>query len=284
MSIVIPFFNNGSTILDAVKSVFAQTYGNWELILLNDGSTDNSLDLVKDIKDGRVRVISDGANRGLIYRLNQIPLLAYGEYLARMDGDDLMHPDRIARQMDVLLSDHRIDLVDTGAYSIDEKGNPVGIRGLQPISYAPKDVLRKHLLLHPSVVGKRSWFISNPYDPHFIRAEDYELWCRTYSFSNFRRIQEPLHIYREGRVNIKNYVSSLKTVRRILKKYGPVVFNKMELKIEILKTYLKIFIYRFFGAFNFQHVLSKKRNRILTKAEQKHVQQILNKIRAIKVS
>src|SRR5438309_10301144 len=89
VSIGIPFLNARRFLADAVRSVFAQTCDDWELLLVDDGSTDGSLDVVRSIDDPRVRVISDGTNRGLCARLNQIASLARGKYLARMDADDL---------------------------------------------------------------------------------------------------------------------------------------------------------------------------------------------------
>ena len=99
VTIAIPFYNPGPAFEDAIKSVFAQTYTNWELLLVNDGSTDDSLEKALAIKDSRVQVINDGKNLGLGARLNQIAQLASGEYLARMDADDIMHPERIENKL-----------------------------------------------------------------------------------------------------------------------------------------------------------------------------------------
>lgn len=279
VSIVIPFYNSESTIIDAVKSVFAQTYKNWELILLNDGSSDGGLELVSKIKDKRVKIISDGVNRGLIYRLNQSSSLIEGEYLVRMDADDLMHPLRISKQIELFLLNKNIDLVDTGTYSINEIGEPVGIRGIKPISHNPKLIIGKAMLLHASVIGKKEWFVKNQYNPDFIRAEDCELWLRTYKNSIFKRVQEPLYIVREGKINVSNYIQGVKTIRKILKIYGLSIFSKNRLRGEIIKTYLKIMIYSFFGFFKIQNYLSRRRNIQLTEEEKKKVVNIINEIK-----
>ena len=99
VSIGLPFFNAGRMLTAALQSIFAQSLEDWELILLDDGSSDKSLHLAASIQDLRVRLFSDGRNRGLSYRLNQSALLARGKYLARMDADDVMHPDRLRRQI-----------------------------------------------------------------------------------------------------------------------------------------------------------------------------------------
>src|SRR3954468_15780628 len=102
VTIGLPFVNSGETLPNAIRSVFAQTYDDWELILCDDGSTDISLEIARSVRDARVRVLSDGKNVGLPCRLNQIAAVARGEMLARMDADDLMHPNRIAAQVALL--------------------------------------------------------------------------------------------------------------------------------------------------------------------------------------
>ena len=102
LTIGLPFFNNDKTLADAVKSILIQSYKDWELILIDDGSTDGSNDIAKKFAsiDNRIKLVSDGQNRGLIYRLNQIIDLAKGEYIARMDSDDMMMPGKLAKQME----------------------------------------------------------------------------------------------------------------------------------------------------------------------------------------
>ena len=283
LTIGLPFYNNRSTLELALKSIFAQTYQDWELILLDDGSTDGSSALAASIKDPRVRLFSDGTNKGLIYRLNQIAQLAEGKYLARMDADDLMDPERLEKQVSYLLAHPDVDLVDTGTWSIDEQGKPRGKRGLEPINTNPEHILRHAMLLHASVVGKRSWFLSNPYDKDFIRAEDYELWCRTHAHSKFARIAEPLYIVREGKVNIRNYAKSSATIRKIFRQYGPGILSPAALQLELLKSKLKVLLYHTFSLINKHDYLSRKRNQPLTAAEQAMVNQIIEKINSVRL-
>ena len=120
ISIILPFRNPGSYLEEAVKSVFAQTFSDWELLLMDDGSTDSSLEYLRHIRDERVRVFSDGAARGLSFRLNELIDLARGPYIARMDADDITHPDRLAVQHEYLRECDLRTVIGTGAYSIDE--------------------------------------------------------------------------------------------------------------------------------------------------------------------
>src|SRR5262249_34040156 len=156
----------------AVRSVFAQTHDDWELLLIDDGSTDGSLDVVRNLDDSRVRIVSDGTNRGLCARLNQIAALSRGRYLARMDADDLMHPERIERQLQFLRTHPEVDVLDTAIYTMDDDLTLLGIRGDRPLDPRPESVLRHGLLIHPTAMGRAEWFRAHPYDPAYVRAED----------------------------------------------------------------------------------------------------------------
>ena len=110
VTIGIPIYNAESTLIDAVRSVFAQTHKNWELILVDDGSTDRSLEIAKSIDDPRVTVYSDGENRKLAGRLNQLVSMAKHDFIARMDADDMMAPNRIETLLKILVNNDKYDL------------------------------------------------------------------------------------------------------------------------------------------------------------------------------
>src|SRR3954454_21211634 len=102
LTIGIAFRNPGQDFAIALQSVFAQSFADWELMLCDDGSTDGALEFARSLDDPRIRVINDGRSRGLAPRLNQMVLLARSNYFFRMDADDIMHPDRLLRQLAVL--------------------------------------------------------------------------------------------------------------------------------------------------------------------------------------
>lgn len=271
ITIGLPFYNNQDTLEDAIKSILNQTYTNWELILANDGSTDGSLQIAKKMAalDPRIKITGDNINRKISYRLNQICDMAQGEYLVRMDSDDMMMPDRIEKQMNVLLEDTTIDVIDTAAYIINEKSEPIGIRGMDDITgWTKKDVLTKGLMFHPTVIAKTAWYKKNRYNEKYNRSEDLELWCRTFDDTVFSRVYEPLYIYREGRVNISNYLASAQTTRAILRRYYKGIISSAAFFSEMIKSYSKSSAYRLFAFFNIQHILASTRNEKLS-AEQK---------------
>ena len=160
VTIAIPFLNGSLTIRAAIQSVFAQTHDKWELLLMDDGSTDDSLQIAKSVRDPRVRVTSDGVRRGLVARLNQAAELADSPLLARMDADDLMHPERLARQVEYLRAHEHVDLVGTGLCTIGPDDRPVGMRSVAASQLRLKGL--QHGYLHATVTGRTGWFRANP--------------------------------------------------------------------------------------------------------------------------
>ena len=222
ITIGLPFHNAESTLLDSIRSIFAQTFQSWELILYDDGSTDGSLAIAQSISDDRVRVLSEARNRGLVAALNRIPHLARGEYLARMDADDLMHPDRLARQVEFLDRHPQACIVGTGAYVIDGAGRPIGIRGQMPPDMSDYGLLRVNPVLHPTVTGRTAWFQANPYDPAFPRSEDHELWCRIAGRTRLEHLNHPLMFIRNANLRqTGKYAASCRSDVLIYRKYGP---------------------------------------------------------------
>jgi len=277
VTIAISFMNNERTLDEAILSVLNQTYSDWELILINDGSTDSSLDIAKKYADNRITLVSDNENQGLIRRLNQSVSMASGCYYARMDSDDIMHPKRIETQVKYLDSNPEVDLVDTGMYSIDENGRIIGKR---PAGNSRKlsleSVLTGNAMRHATVMGRIEWFKVNKYHQEYIRAEDTELWCRTVRSSNFAHIEEPLYYVREGRVNIGNYKKSQKTARKIYKKYGPEVFGRLKIQVLLTISFFKEWMYTVSGIFDLQRRLTGRRNIMLNEREYEKAQQMMN--------
>lgn len=247
ISIGIPFFNAEDYLADSIKSVIGQSFQDWELILVNDGSTDGSLEIANNFAntDKRIRVISDGLNRKLPYRLNQIIQESKYEYIARMDADDLIHPDRLKIQFDFLEKNKKFDLISTGMVSINDKNQVKGIRCVNEI-YTDFSVVKRHYpIVHASILAKKSWYIRNKYDVNMPRSQDYELWCRAISNNdlNLAVLPQALYYYREeGLVTaekmIKSYIDSLKVYKKYSKDIDRrvILFEKFKIMIiNILK-------------------------------------------------
>lgn len=223
ISIGIPFRDPGLLLIDAVKSVFAQTIDDWELILVNDGSKDESVELAARIMDRRVRFVNDGRCMGLVSRLNQIIDLSRGKYIARMDADDLMHPDRLRTQLFYMERQPNIQVSDTGAVVLNTNRQPVGTRGLgEKRSWNAVEMLKWGVVLHPSVMARRDWYRSHRYDQRYPRAEDRELFIRAFDPNMIIHISEPLYFYMfAGNIRKNAFLQGYRSERRVLLRYGP---------------------------------------------------------------
>ncbi len=198
VTIGLPVYNEAPYVEDAVRSVFAQTLSDWELVIVDDGSTDGGPAWLKRIADPRVTFASDGQHRGLGARLNQVVSRAMGRYIARMDADDLMHPERIARQLSFLESHPEVDVVGCAVLSFAEDGEPVSARHLreshEAITAAP---LKGMALAHAATLARAPWWRAHPYDEVSGACEDVELWLGSYRNSRFANLPELLYFYRE---------------------------------------------------------------------------------------
>ena len=196
VSIGIPFYNAQDFLEQAILSVLNQDFKSFELLLIDYGSTDRSLDIAYRFQDERIKVVHDGQNKGLSARLNELVALSKGEYFVRMDADDLMFPQRISRQLAYLQEHNEIDVVGSSAVTIDINNDITGIIRYPEHPNNISNVIQHQCFIHPSIMAKRSWFVQNPYDEGAIRMEDYNLWMRTFSKYRFYNIAEPLMFYR----------------------------------------------------------------------------------------
>ncbi|WP_248841761.1 glycosyltransferase family 2 protein [Thermus aquaticus] len=248
VTIGLPVYNPGPFLSYAIRSVFAQTYPSWELVVVDDGSTDESLERLRRIEDPRVRVLTDGKRRGLPYRLNQILEEASGDFIARMDADDLMDPRRLERQVAYLLKNPGLDAVTTGAYMIDQRNQPFALWPARQPSL--QDVLSWGGYLHASLLARRDWYQKNPYSLEYPRAEDREFFVRTWNSATIGVLAEPLYFYRWfGVVKPQNVLLGYASERKILWRYGPQLVGWRRTAVLIGKSYIKTFVtytaYRF---------------------------------------
>ena len=264
VTVAISFFNNEAVLGDAIVSVLNQSFPDWELILIDSGSSDRSLDVAREFTDERIRIVADGRYKSFVECLNQSVSLASGKFYARMDSDDVMHPERLEVQARFLEEHPDVHLVDTGMYSMTQEGELTGERTrAAPAEWTLRTILAGRTLNHATAMGRVEWFRSHPYDPSYLRAEDLELWCRTAGRSIFARIARPLYYVREGKVSIPNYRKAQETSRRIFRQYGPQSLAPAEIRLLVLKAHLKSWIYAVMGWLGMQDLLTQARNRKL---------------------
>lgn len=199
LSVILPVFNAQSFILDAVNSILVQTFRDFELILVDDASSDDTTLLLSSISDPRVRVIRHEVNRGLVNSLNDGLLVASGEYVARMDHDDFALPTRLKRQVDFLDHNPSIAVVGTGYRLIDSQGR-IGLAYRPPISHAEIAWAMAFVcpIAHPTVMMRRSVIeAAGGYSEEASYAEDYDLWERLIHHQRFANIPDPLLLLRK---------------------------------------------------------------------------------------
>lgn len=255
VTIAIPTYNTEKFLPFAIQSVINQTYKNWELILVDDGSTDDSLKIAQDYsnKDKRIIVMSDGLKKGLPARLNESILVAKGLFYARMDSDDIMAVDRIETQVKMLEQESHINVVGSSAMIIDEQNNIVRSADM---SYTGGK------FIHPSVMGRTEWFRKYLYNPSFVRSQDVELWLRSNVIFTSINIQKPLLFYREfGVQTLKKNLESHKALRTIYKNYGAYRKTLWWAVKGISYTYIQDCAYMLFNSFGKMDRLMKKRKR-----------------------
>jgi hypothetical protein len=176
--------------------------------------------------------------------------------LFRMDADDIMHPEKIERQLNILESHPEIDVLGTNAYSIDENNLIQGMR----LRYSDKEILREvKKFIHPTIAAKTEWFKNNPYDVKAIRTEDLELWFRLSGQYNFQILTEPLFFYREfGSDYYKKYFKACNSLPYVLKKHN----YEFRLLKYASKHYIAGLVYFLFNLLDKEDVLVNRRNEI----------------------
>src|ERR1035437_5642563 len=205
VSVLLPVRDGARTLALAMLSVLDQSFGDFELLVLDDGSIDASPNIALRFGDPRVRLLRDGMKQGLAARLNQGIDAAAGRYIARMDADDVCFPDRFARQVARLNTERSLDLIGCRVLDFDDSGSATGLRPYR-LSHEALCALpwNGFYLVHPSWMGRADWFRRYRYQiPEVVRAEDQELLLRAYPDSRFAVLDEVLLGYHTGPIALR---------------------------------------------------------------------------------
>lgn len=279
ITIGIPVYNAGPFLRNSIKSVLYQTYKKFELIISDDGSTDDSLLIAQSFQDDRIQIIFDGMNRGISYRINQQLSIANGKYFARMDADDLMFPTRIEEQIKIMESNSSVDVIGCQCVVIDDNNRLLGLR-TSSFDFKFDTILRSNLFIHPTVFGKTKWFKENPYNEDFNGIEDYDLWINTFNKSKFYVYDEALLFYRDPlTLKLQTYLSRHLQIRKAYRKYlrKSLISYKIYFKL-ILISYLKSDCYYVFSKLGLASIFIKRRNKPLNLKKLNYFSSILEGI------
>ena len=204
-----PFYNAERTIGASIRSILLQSHSNWELLLCDDGSTDACRELARAFNDPRIVVWGDHRRLQLGARLNQCIERARGDYVARMDADDIAYPLRLEKKLRFLEGHSDVDLTGGWAVLFADAGAPVGKRA-DPAAHGQiaRWPLYSFKLIHPTFMAKTSWFRRYPYRPDAIRCEDHDLLFRACAGSRFANLPEIVLGYRQGSIDLRKSLRS----------------------------------------------------------------------------
>ncbi len=206
ITVVMPVYNAERYIDKAIKSVLAQTYQDFEFIIIDDASTDNTSEILKRFDDPRIRTIKNPNNLGLTKSLNKAIREAKGTYIARMDADDISIPHRLETQLNFLKKNTDHALVGSSYYQIDDTGRIISlVRVLSDDNEIRAGLKKQNWFGHGSIMMLKSAFLQcGGYDESFKYAQDYDLWLRISEKYKVANIGEPLYQWRSTAGNISN--------------------------------------------------------------------------------
>jgi glycosyltransferase involved in cell wall biosynthesis len=198
ISVVMSVYNSEMFLREAIDSVLEQTFKDFEFIIINDGSIDCSLEIIKSYNDKRIVLIENEGNKGLIHSLNKGLEIAKGQYVARMDADDICLPERFRKQVEFLELNPNVGVLGCDYISINEKRE----RNILAIDSCPKIktfLLFTATMCHPTLMLRKQVLIDNKlsYSEAAKHVEDYDLWCRLALSTDFFNLNEILFKYRD---------------------------------------------------------------------------------------
>ncbi len=204
VTVLMPVYNGGEYLSQAIDSILNQSYKNIEFLIINDGSTDNSLETINAYKDNRIRLINNEGNKGLVYSLNMGIQEAKGEYIARMDADDISLSERLQKQIEFLKSYPEIGICGTSIKVFGEGRGEVVFTYPKTHEECRVRLLSNTCFAHPTVVFRKSEIERNgiKYKAEFFPAEDFELWAVNTEGVKYANLQEALYEYRVHPVQI----------------------------------------------------------------------------------
>ncbi|SMN02237.1 Putative N-acetylgalactosaminyl-diphosphoundecaprenol glucuronosyltransferase [uncultured Candidatus Thioglobus sp.] len=194
ISVIMPVYNGEKYLKEAINSILNQTFTDFEFIIINDGSTDNTGNIILSYDDERIIYIKNQENLKISKTLNKGIELAKGEYIARMDADDICFPKRLEKQISFMQKNPKVDVCSSWLKIF-------GYRRRTWRLFLTHDEIKAFLLfgpalIHPGVLGKRAFFTNLKYRDKFAGAEDYELWVRGVDKYTYANIPQVLFKYR----------------------------------------------------------------------------------------
>lgn len=198
VSVVMSVYNDELYLQEAIDSILNQTFANFEFIIINDASTDSSQAIIEHYHDARIRLLTNDHNLMLPQCLNQGIRIARGKYIARMDADDISLPNRLEKQLTFM--EENLDIGVCGAWVKVFGANAEWIRQLDTDHETMRcNFIFEHQMVHPTIIMRKDFILKYNlfYNPEYVKAQDYELWCRCGRYFQLANINEVLLLYRQ---------------------------------------------------------------------------------------
>lgn len=247
ISVIMPVYNAGNHLRAAIESILHQTFTDFEFLIFNDGSTDNSKEIILSYQDNRISFYDAETNEGYTKKLNAGLEIAAGKYIARMDSDDVSLPGRFEAQYNFMEANPEIAMCGT---FFDFIGGSNGIRNFNWVSQTEPDLIKINLLFdcgicHPTVMIRNAILRDHPirYDESYEPSEDYELWIRLAGKFKLANLHEKLLRYRIS----EEQVSNKKNDRQRQNKFIFITGQLKRLHIEPSRIELLIHDHMFYG-------------------------------------
>lgn len=246
VSLILAVFNEEKTIASCIHSVIAQSFSNWELIVIDDASTDQTGAILRTFKnDDRIKVFTNTDNLGLAASLNLAINQSTHDYLVRIDGDDIQLPNRLETQLSYLDKHPDVDILSNNINLISVNGNIT--KGLLQ-NYSHWQIIEKlrerNILFHPAIIFRRRFFKkAGYYDPGYRRSQDWELWLRgaesgcifatsseivcNYCTNDYRRSTKILAQYTKARIRIFLKYQTLRQMNLLIKDLSGVLYHSL---------------------------------------------------------
>lgn len=208
VSVVMGVYNAEKRVREAIRSILTQTFSDFEFIIVNDGSTDSTLARIAEFKDPRI-LIQNIPHGGLTKALNSGCKLARGEYIARMDADDISFSTRLEKQIERLEKNQNLSVLGTAYEIVTENGSaqPSTVPLLATDAEIRKALPKFNPLMHGSVMIRKSALDDvGFYDEQFTLSQDYDLWFRMSKNHKFANLDEVLMLRREGKQTLEKEV------------------------------------------------------------------------------
>lgn len=271
-----PVYNAGGFLVEAIESIKKQTYKNWELIAVDDGSTDLSISILKKFakNDSRIHIYKQ-KHKGLSYALNFGLKKTKGQFIARMDADDISHKERLEKQLNFLLKNKEIMLIGTQVTMMDEKGKKIGDKRFPQNHEKIYEMMMTMMSIqHATILARTKYFKKVAYQNHST-AEDVSLLFKLIETGKFANTKESLYKYRI-RKNSNSHKNPKKTFYLTLKSrvkaivewgYKPtmlgLIINAIQfVLISLMPDFLVLSLYKFI---RFDYLKYKKRINVMIK-------------------